>query len=100
MTFSSQLGDQRVPAATAKPEQGFLTGARATTRSDFGSRRKTISVGLLLTQTESSAIASQSGEPGMEYWASGAKCDIGAWTPGTPGFGASGSCAIAQALAN
>src|SRR5206468_7861425 len=32
ITFSSQLGDQSVPAAIIKPEHGFFTGTVATTR--------------------------------------------------------------------
>src|SRR4029077_20639212 len=86
MTFSSQLGDQSVPAAIIRPEHGFFTGTVATTWFEFGSIRKTKSVGLLLTQTWSSPIASQSGFPSMAYSASGMTLDIGCCTPGTPGF--------------
>src|SRR4051794_20228573 len=91
MTCSSQLGDHNVPAATAKPEQGFLAGTAASTLFDFSSIRNTISVPRLFVQTESSAIASHSGPPliplaSMLYWASGIRYDMGACTPGTPGF--------------
>src|SRR6266567_35295 len=91
MTFSSQLGDHSVPAAMAKPEQGFFTGTAARIWSDFGSTRKIMSVPLLLVQTESSVTASLSGPPltplaSMLYWASGIRKDMGACTPGTPGF--------------
>jgi hypothetical protein len=46
---------------------------------------------MLLVQTESSVIASQSGPPltplaSILYCASGIKNDMGACTPGTPGF--------------
>src|SRR6266700_7170144 len=86
MTFSSQLGDHSVPAAMIRPEHGFFTRNVATTSLEFGSIRKTKSVGLLLTQTWSSPIASQSGFPLMAYSASGMMFDIGCCTPGTPGF--------------
>ena len=50
-----------------------------------------MSVPRLLVQTESSVIASQSGPPliplaSILYWASGIRYDMGACTPGTPGF--------------
>src|SRR5216117_2803438 len=92
MTFSSQLGDQSVPAAIIRPEHGFFTGTVATTSLEFGSIRKTKSVGLLLTQTWSSPIASQSGFPLMAYSASGMMFDIGCCTPGTPGFCCGADC--------
>src|SRR5450631_568636 len=91
MTCSSQLGDHSVPAATAKPEHGFGTGTVARIWSDFGSMRNTMLVPRLLVHTESSVIASQSGPPliplaSILYCASGIKNDMGACTPGTPGF--------------
>src|SRR5665213_3939791 len=91
MTCSSQLGFHSVPAATAKPEQGFGTGTAASTWSVFGSMRNTILVPRLLVHTESSVIANQSGPPlipltSILYCASGIRNDMGACTPGTPGF--------------
>src|SRR5262249_13732462 len=75
-------------------------GTAAKTLSDFESMRKIMSVRMLLVHTESSVIASQSGPPftpfaSIVYCASGIKLDIGACTPGTPGF-----CVILVSCAN
>src|SRR5258706_11102996 len=66
-------------------------GTVAMTRSVLASMRKIISVPRLLVQTESSVMASQSGPPliplaSILYCASGIRNDMGACTPGTPGF--------------
>src|SRR6267142_1552809 len=97
--LSTQLGDHSVPAPMINPEHGFFTGTTATTSLVFGSILKTTSVGLLLTQTMSSPIASQSGEPPViAYCASGTMLDMGCWTPGTPGFSCANKGTMASVL--